>query len=156
MEYIKNNVLNSKLVEMFDLSSIDWLKCHEFACSSLVKITCDLWNSGIKNTTKIGEILKLSSTTISKYLSKANILNWCDYDPKKSFTKNAMKAQKSRKIPVVQLDLNGKYIREFDSATDAEREYKYLNATCITNCCKGNQLKHKGFEWIYKKDFIMM
>jgi len=35
LEYIKNNILHSKLNNIFDLNNIDWLKCHEFCMNIL-------------------------------------------------------------------------------------------------------------------------
>ena len=43
-EWIKNNILKSKLNELFDLSKVDLEKCEEFALCNLVKSVCDYWN----------------------------------------------------------------------------------------------------------------
>jgi predicted RNA-binding Zn-ribbon protein involved in translation (DUF1610 family) len=95
LEFIKNNILHSKLIKIIDISQIDWLKCHEFACNSLVKVVCDLWNDGFKSTKEIAEKIKLHSSTVLRYLKKGSILGWCDYDPKeakrKSFNYNLRK-----------------------------------------------------------------
>jgi len=50
LDFIKNNIIQSELSQLlkFKEEDIDWLKCHEYACSSLVKIVCDLWDKGIK------------------------------------------------------------------------------------------------------------
>jgi len=45
LDYIKNNILKSLLNSSFDLSNVDWLKCHEYACSSRVKEVCEYFNS---------------------------------------------------------------------------------------------------------------
>ena len=37
LEYIKNNILNSKLNKLFDLSNVDWIKCSEMSNISLLK-----------------------------------------------------------------------------------------------------------------------
>lgn len=80
LEYIKNSILNSKLLEIYNLNKINWLECHKFACNSnLVKTVCDLWNDGIKNTVEIGKIVKLEQSTVRKYLKQGNELFWCDY-----------------------------------------------------------------------------
>ena len=42
LEFIRDSILKSELSKLYDLSTIDWLECHRYACSSLVKITCDL------------------------------------------------------------------------------------------------------------------
>lgn len=41
IEHIKNNILNSKLNTLFNLSNINWIECGEFALTSLVKRVCD-------------------------------------------------------------------------------------------------------------------
>jgi hypothetical protein len=79
LEWIKNNILH-KLNNIFDLSKIDWLKCHEFACNNLVKQACDLWNSGIYTTIEIDKIMKLDKNTIIRYLKQGTILQWCNYN----------------------------------------------------------------------------
>lgn len=80
LEFIKESILDNKQFNnIFNLTNIDWLKCHEYSCNSLVKKACDLWNSGIKSTIQIGKIMKLDFNTISKYLKSGNKLNWCEY-----------------------------------------------------------------------------
>ena len=83
MEYIKNSILKLPEIKRYDLSKIDWLKCHEFTCSSLIKIACDYWNSGIKSALEISKLMKLHRTTIYKYLKKGVLIGWCDYNTKK-------------------------------------------------------------------------
>jgi len=85
MEYIKNSLLNLLEIQRYDLSLIDWNKCHEFACNNLIKIACDLWCKGIKNPKDIGKIMQISRRTISNYLKMGNILDWCNYDSKEEY-----------------------------------------------------------------------
>lgn len=92
LEYIKNNILNSELSNLFNLSNIDWLKCEEFACSSLVKKVCNLWNSGIKDIMEIASIMRISYGSAFTYIKQGLKLNWCDYK-----TKNERKNIKIRK-----------------------------------------------------------
>ena len=83
MEWIKNSIMNSKLPQLlnFKEDDIDWLKCHEHACKSLVKITCDMWKD-MKSILQIADELKLHKCTIRKYLKQGVELGWCDYDSK--------------------------------------------------------------------------
>ena len=57
------------------------------------------------------------------------------------------------RIPIVQLDLQGNFIKEYDSATQASKELNIL-ATSITKCCKGKQQTCSGYKWVYKSDYI--
>jgi hypothetical protein len=96
--WIKNSIENSELAILFDLSKIDWISCHMFACSSRVKEVCNLWNEFSKNTKVISKRMKLSRPTIIKYLKQGAKLNWCDYDPKKNMSENGRNNIMKRKL----------------------------------------------------------
>lgn len=49
---------------------------------------------------------------------------------------------------VIQLDLNGNFIREFKSLHAIEREFGYNRAN-ITRCCKGVKKTCYGFKWMF-------
>ena len=132
LEYIKNSIMNSKLAELFDLSNIDWLKCHEFACGSMVKVACDLWNNGIKNSTEIGKILKINRSTARRYLKKGALLDWCNYNPEEATKMSSSKSGKKNKKQVLCITKN----IIFDSLTDASN-YFNIDVSNISMACKG-------------------
>ena len=78
-DFIKNNILNSKLSEIFDLSKIDWIECNSFAISSRTVKCYELWNSGIKSIIEIAKIMKISVSTIGSYLRDGAKNNLCNY-----------------------------------------------------------------------------
>lgn len=88
LEFIKQNILNSRLNELFDLSNIDWLSIGEKSERNLVKEVCDYWNKHNNEnnenltTTDLGKIFKKHYGTIRDYLKKGNKLLWCNYTPK--------------------------------------------------------------------------
>lgn len=90
LEWIKNSILQSELSILlnFKEEDIDWLKCHEFACNSLVKTVCDMWNNGTKSYFIIAKILRIGENTSSRYLKRGFILGWCDYNPEKKIKIN--------------------------------------------------------------------
>ena len=49
--------------------------------------------------------------------------------------------------PVIQVSLQGEYIKRWDSAMDAVR--CGFTSSQISRCCKGQALTHKGFRWLY-------
>jgi hypothetical protein len=53
------------------------------------------------------------------------------------------------KIEILQLDLNGNLIKEWDSGADAERACGFL-AECVYNACKGRLITYKDCKWRYK------
>lgn len=50
-------------------------------------------------------------------------------------------------IPIIQLDLEEKYIKEWESTSQAQKE---LNLTSILNCLKGRTKTAGGYKWKYK------
>ena len=54
-EYISNNIINSQLSSLLDLSKIDWGQVSLDSSTSLLKQVCDLWNDGQRD---IGELAK--------------------------------------------------------------------------------------------------
>nr|WP_283175744.1 zinc-ribbon domain-containing protein [Lysinibacillus sp. Bpr_S20] len=152
LDWIKNSILNSKMNELFNLSKIDWEDIHSKSLGSFVKIACDLWNSGMRNVIEIGERMKLSRTTIRKYLKQGAELNWCDYNVNEVRRLASSLSGKNRSKAVVQLDLNNNYIEEWISATEASRKLEVSNKP-ISSSCTGRCKSAYGFKWMYKKDY---
>ena len=94
LEHIKNNIINSKLNEIFDLSKINWIEIGQYSEKNLVKEVCNYWyiHNNINNvglTTKdLEKVFKLGKTTIIRYLKKGTKLGWCYYNPKEEMNKN--------------------------------------------------------------------
>lgn len=53
-----------------------------------------------------------------------------------------------RAKPVIQLSVNGDFIREYSCIK--ETELYGFNKTCVRDCCNGVQSTHSGFKWKYK------
>ena len=105
-EYIKNNILNSKLGELFDLSKIDWNYCDEFASGNLLKEIVNLYNQG-KSKQYIVDFYHISKNTVNKYLKKGERLNLLDrrYDERcDRFKENTIVKICNYKLKFPQLD----------------------------------------------------
>lgn len=150
LEFIKNNILNSKLSSLYNLNSVDWIKCHTFACSSLVKQICDMWSKENKSSKEISEETKISRTTVTKYLKQGAILNWCNYDSKIAQKTTGHLNGKGLGKPVIRLTLHNHYIDEYSSASEAARQLKIYQSP-ISKVCAGKMSTYKGYKWIYKK-----
>lgn len=96
-DFIKSSILNSKLVELFDLSAIDWKKCASDSCKSSVVMACDLWNSGVCSTKEISEIMCLTRTTIISYLNRGAKYGICNYDGKEQMRLNMARNTNNKK-----------------------------------------------------------
>lgn len=157
LEYIKNSILHSELVNVFNLNNINWLKCHEYACNNLVKEVCMLWNKNNK-TSNISKLLKLSRCTVIKYLRSGNDLNWCNYNPIYEISINGKNACDNVKKKIICLNT----LEIFNSITSACYKYN-LNISHVVACCKQNNTRHsvgkhpstgEKLRWMYYEDYI--
>ena len=54
-----------------------------------------------------------------------------------------------RKKTVIQMDLKGKLLAEYNSVTEASKK-SGVSKTCISRCCRGERDKSGGYIWKYK------
>jgi len=136
MEWIKNSIINSNLPQIlkFKENDIDWLMCHEYACSSLVKTSSDLWNVGMRNTSKIANLLKVGKGTIANYLKQGFILGWSDYNSEDAMKMNYNSLQERMSVKVVCLTTG----EIFNSQTDGAKKYN-ITKSGISQCCNNKQ-----------------
>ena len=78
LNWIKDNILKSKLNNLFDLDNIDWIKCEKFAISNnLIKIACEYKKDNPNMTyTEIGKIMGYERHAIKRWIEKGKKLNW--------------------------------------------------------------------------------
>lgn len=62
-------------------------------------------------------------------------------------------AEHNRSIPIVQLTLDGQFIKEWSCAAEAGRELKIAKGD-ISACCKGKHKSAGGFKWMYLSDWL--
>jgi len=94
-QFESNDILNS----MFDLSNIDFKKCHEFAMSNLSKEVCDYYNH-CQSVNGCIEKFGLARITILTYLKNGYVLGWGDYTPQKSYKQRSLN-RKSKSISII-------------------------------------------------------
>lgn len=136
-EWIKNNILNSCLVDIFNLSDIDWQECHRFACNSQIRASCEFWDNGLESTVKIAEKMNLSKTTVIRYLKIGAELGLTTYSP-------------TPKKKVVQLSIDNVYQREWESISEVQNA---LRASHISDACRGRRSTAGGYKWMYLEDY---
>lgn len=147
---IKENIINSELDKMFNLSNIDWIKCGEYACSNLVKEVCEYWklhneiNNENTSTTDLRRIFKLDISTIIEYLKQGTKLKWCNYNP------NSIQ-YKSKQVEIFKDETS---LGKFESYHDLERQSEELFGVKlfyqnIALVCNGKYRQYKGFTFKY-------
>ena len=144
--YILNNVLNSDLKDIIDLSKIDFDLSNKNSVSSLIVKAGELWNQGL-TAGQIRKELKIGEGTVTSYLKTASEIGVCDYSVEKSKARS-----KYRKVYCTTTDI------VFESITSAAKTYD-TNRDGINKCCKGikkssGTLNGIPLQWIYYEDYL--
>lgn len=150
VEWMKNSILSSDIMKI--VSDIDFEQIGQLASDSFIKAACDLWNSGIQSTLGIAEIMKISKTTALNYLKRGAEIGWCNYCPKMIRRETSRLVGMRSGIRVVQLEIEGGYVCEWNSMTDAARALN-ISSVVISRVCKGKGKTAGGFKWMYKEDY---
>jgi hypothetical protein len=69
---------------------------------------------------------------------------------KRSEETKALMRKNAKRVAVIQSDMEGNFIKEWDSITYASYEGFSIGKIC--NCCKGLRKSHGGFKWAYKQE----
>jgi predicted RNA-binding Zn-ribbon protein involved in translation (DUF1610 family) len=147
-EYIKNNIIQSELSSIFDLSIVNWNKCLEYCTTSLIKEAADLYNKNML-LKDIAKTLCRHCTTISRWLKQASIIGLCDYHVS-SVYQRCKEISKVAGKPVEQYTKSGVFIRKYDTIT-AAAECVCGSQSNISACCNGKKGSAYGFCWLYAK-----
>lgn len=158
LNWIKNSILNSSLNQIYDLSSIDWLRCVEFSMKNLVREVCSYWSSHNNLTTgELAKLFRMNQSTILQYLKSGTELGWCNYSVERELMKrNQLAAQRiistrSKRVVVLK---NDECVGIFDSLSELERKSEetygvYLNSSNTSDVCLGRKKQYKGFVFRY-------
>ena len=73
-------------------------------------------------------------------------LEWCTHLYNMRYGTRTKKTKK----PILQFDLDGNFIKRWDSIIDAEQEGFKRSGICL--CCNNKIKKHHGFVWVYEKN----
>ena len=126
--FIKNNIFNSKLKNILDLTKVKWDKIDKESQNSLLKEICDFRKQTDMFTGELSKIFKLNQTTIQKYLKQGNKYGWCSYNPDKEKEKSHKK--KSKKVICMETK------KIYSSITEAEYTTKIKKSNISFSCRK--------------------
>jgi hypothetical protein len=148
-DYIKNNILNSKLNDVFDLSNVDWKLCDAKAQKNLIQEVCDLYNNGMHDLNNIKNQLHIGISAVQKYVKLGADVGWCDYTVERSIREGREKIM----TPVNVVDDNGNIIHQFCGIKICAEEMTKIyninfNTPNIIKSCKTYK-PYKGFNFRY-------
>ena len=139
--YIKNNIINSQLSAIFDLSNINW---DLIDINSQKSIFMDIIND-YKKGDYVSDIAKryhIANDTVTRYVKRGDSLGLVSHD------RSRKKYNTACKKAVIQFDLNMEQIKKHDSVTDAANSVS-LSISAIVLACKGKNKTAGGYIWKY-------
>ena len=145
--FIREQILQSQLAYIFDLSVVDWVLCDAKSHKNLVREACDIYMQKLYPFTQIRKILHIGKDTLIRYLKTGARLGWCDYNSEK---------HKAHRKPVVLLDDNGNVLYSFSGLRECVRQIKNLYGmdVCkqhIVTSCKTRR-PYKGLRFRFIND----
>lgn len=140
LEHMKNSIKQSEIPKIVDIENIDWVEIEKLSLNSLLIRACGMWEGGV-STKEISHSLSVNEPTIKRYLKRGKKIGLCEYKSKEPH---------KSKGEVVQLSINGKYIKTWAGTSEA---VKGTNSPSVYYCCGGEGRVSGGFRWMYKKDY---
>lgn len=148
-EYIKANIVNSQLNDLFDLGDIDWNWCNTQAVRKMVKEVAMLYNQGLAVKT-ICQQIGYSMSSVLRWLRQARDIGLCNYNKKESNIRGGRTITKHN-IAVNQYTLDGCYVATYESMEKAKRILG-LTGSRISWCCSHPNHSTGGFKWYKSSD----
>ncbi len=160
LEYVKQSILRSELDDLLELYSknISWKEIHKRSISSILNVVVDKYNNVTKDINELSKILKLSNTTITRYLKNANKLGMCDYDAElkkiETLQKNHSKNSERTSKPIICIN-DGNVFKNSKIAKDISSEIYGKHLNNINAVCLGKYKSTKGlvFRFITRSEF---
>lgn len=161
-DYISNNIKNSCLSDIFDLSLVNWDNCAIFAEKNLLKDVCNYYSTCSeeeKSTQNLINKFHISRDTIRKYLIRGTELGICKYDrdlSEKFRKQNAYIGSQNRMKKIYVYDLNENFLFDFINVHECERymseKYnKIFKEESIRQVCRGQRKHLYGFFFSYER-----
>ena len=152
LEWLKKSISSSKLSHY--ILDIDFEHAHKFAQKSFMILSIALWNCN-HSIIEISQELVLSTVTVRNYLKRGTKLGLCLYNAKEEASKNGRKQGGQIRRGVVQLTLNGEFIKEWNSMRAVKMELG-IDSNGISSVCKGKRKTSGKFKWMFKEDYDNM
>lgn len=78
-------------------------------------------------------------------------IEWCTAKENNDYGTHNERVAKANSKHIIQLTLNGEFVREWESAKEAGRNG--FDSSHVTKCCRGKLKSHKGFRFMYYDDY---
>jgi hypothetical protein len=152
--YIKENIKQSLLGEIFNLTDIDWKLCEEIAQKNIGKEICNAYCTIQRKTVELSKMFGLSRQTIEKYLKMGTSLGWCNYSVEISNKLNGL----THSRPIVSVDKNERVEHYFNGCyAEINRIKSYYDTpnidVKIRNSCRTRK-PYKDVNFRYADEYL--
>lgn len=149
-EFIKNNIYDSELSKLCNLSNVNWSLCNEFSSKSLVRKVCEYKRDNNELTAiQIAKIFNMSPITCVKYLKQGSkIWDWINYDPK--FETDRCNERKKVTVELFDNDISVGIFSSFNEMIDKSIKlfgFKFDDSS-FRKCMKRNKKYRGRFRYI--------
>lgn len=149
INFIKQNILDSNLAKVFDLNKINWNDVFIYVMSNVTKEVCNIWNSGIHNSVKIGKIIKIDRNSVTRHLKNGAKLGWTKYNPKTVI--RHYKNTNGKSLICIETGEVFKSIQKCTDAFEKEMNLKLVKSS-VSSVCLGKRNQTKGHTFKYISD----
>lgn len=133
-DYIKNSVMHSELIDLFDMSVVNWDNVKIGSLKSIIIEACNLYNSGISSANQIAQILKIDNSTAIDYLHKGTGVGLCNYN----FT---------REKQIICIETKKTYFSLMSVEEDG------FNMSQVSACCHHKAITAGGCHWCFLDEY---
>lgn len=137
INYMKNNILNSTLIEILDLSKIDWQEIATESAKSIKKKCLDMYLSGRRDYESMAKELNIAYGSVMRYLNSWSAIGKCDY-----------KTLDDR-LKVYQLDLDYNLIKIWNTKGEVRKKY-----SAVYEVLKGKRNNIDGFIFMDENTYL--
>ena len=154
MDHIKSHILSSDLVNIFNLTLVDWNEIDKKSQKSLIVKASDIWNSGVHSTSQIAKMIGVSSTCIYTYLKLGRDIGLNNYSKELSRKEAAKIRGRNRVKPIICID-NG-FV--FNNYSICESNTNLFNVdikgkSLVAYIRQNKKYKNYDFKYITQQEF---
>ena len=129
--YIKNNILSSRLNDIFNLNDVNFNVANEIALNSNICVASKLWNDG-RTIGQIVDQIGVSRDTVLSYLKTASSIGWCKYDKTVSEERRVLAINNARCKPIALYDKDSNLVGVFHDSLELSSKSEKLYGTQFT------------------------
>jgi len=145
-DWLEEKCKNTLMKYIKDVHKVDFKLIYSSSMESYKVLCWNKYNAGMKNTQDLSVEFDVCRSTIIKWLKQGNSIGYLYYNIEEVMSNNGKINGKLRGKSIIQLDLNGEFVNNYNSITEASLETN-INKSNISSCCNGNRKKSGGFIW---------